>query len=78
MAEQMLSDELIERVKHIAHHQNRRPAEVVEEAVRRYLSADRLAMFANEMGNKAASLGIREEDVPQLVDDIRRDKARAR
>ena len=79
MAEQMLSDELIERVKDAANHQNRQPAEVVEEAVRRYLSGQRLARFANEMGKKAASLGIREENVPRLIEEVRCDnKSRAR
>jgi predicted transcriptional regulator len=79
MAEQMLSDELIERVRETASAQNRQPAEVVEEAVCKYLAGQRLARFADRMGARAASMGIRDEDVSALVAEVRSEnKARVR
>ena len=77
--QQLLSDELIERVKETASAQNREPAEVVEEAVVKYLASQRLMRFAEKMGARAEALGIREEDVPGLVDEVRREnKVRVR
>ena len=73
MAHQLLSDELIERVKETAAAQHREPAQVVEEAVCKYLASQRLMRFVEKMSARAEALGIREEDVPGLVDEVRRE-----
>ncbi len=71
--EQLLSDELIERVKETAAAQHREPAQVVEEAVCKYLASQRLQRFAEKMQAKASALGIKEEDIPGLVKEVRRE-----
>jgi len=79
MAETILSDDLRQRVEDFAREQNREPAEVLEEAVRRYAGAYRLERFAEKAGTHARALGIKEEDVPRLVDEVRREnEARGR
>ena len=70
MAEQLLSDELIERVKETAAAQHREPAEVVEETVSQYLASQRCA---EKMQARASALGSTEEDVPGLVQEVRRE-----
>jgi predicted transcriptional regulator len=75
----LLSDELLQQVVETARAQNREAAEVVEEAVGKYLASQRLERFAERMGRRAAAKNIREEDVPQLVDEVRREnEARGR
>jgi predicted transcriptional regulator len=67
-----LSDELQRRVNELAREQNREPAEILEEAVRRYVAVRRLERLAQEGEERARALGIREEDVPGLVEEVRR------
>jgi predicted transcriptional regulator len=68
-----LSDELQRRVNELAREQNREPAEILEEAVRRYVAVRRLERLAQEGEERARALGIREEDVPGLVEEVRRE-----
>jgi predicted transcriptional regulator len=68
-----LSDELQQRVNEIAREQNRQPAEILEEAVRRYFAVRRLERLAQKGEERARALGIREEDVPGLVEEVRRE-----
>ena len=68
-----LSDELQQQIETIAREQKREPAEVLEEAVRRYVGVQRLEKLAQKGGERARKLGIREEDVPRLVDEVRRE-----
>jgi len=51
------------------------PGEVLEEAVRRYVAACRLERFEDRTGQRARDKGIWEEDVPRLVEKVRRDNA---
>jgi predicted transcriptional regulator len=67
----LLSDELKQRVEDFARQQNREPADVVEEALNRYVASDRL--FSAKLETLAISRGIREEDVPDLVHEVRRE-----
>jgi hypothetical protein len=67
----MLSDESQQQIEQLA----REPGEVLEEAVSRYAAACRLERFADKMGQRARDKGIREEDVPRLVEEVRLRKA---
>ena len=69
----LLSDELLHKLEELAREQNREPAEVLDEAVRRYVGVQRLEKLAQKGEERARKLGIREEDVPRLVDDVRRE-----
>ena len=71
----MLSDESQRQIDQLAREQRREPVEVLEEAVRRYAAACRLERFADTMGQRARDKGIREEDVPRLVEEVRRENA---
>jgi hypothetical protein len=42
-------------------------------AVRRYLAVRRLEQFAEKGEERARARGIREEDVPSLVEEVRRE-----
>jgi predicted transcriptional regulator len=65
-SKQLISDELRQRVEELARHQQRQPSEVLEEAVDRYAAARRLERFSAKMGRRAGTLGICEEDIPDL------------
>ncbi|HUE20742.1 MAG TPA: hypothetical protein VMQ86_03625 [Bryobacteraceae bacterium] len=69
----LVSDELKHRIEEFAREQNRDPADVMEEAVNRYLAGQRLARFAKRMECQARSHGISEEDVPRLIQEVRRE-----
>jgi predicted transcriptional regulator len=69
-----LSDELRRKVDEIARDQNRDPADVMQEAVRRYVALQRFEKFVEKNEERARNLGIREEDVPGLVEEVRREK----
>jgi len=71
----MLSDESQQQIEQLARLQQREPGEVLEEAVRRYAAACRLERFAGRMEQRAREMGIQEEDVPRLVDEVRRENA---
>jgi len=70
-----LSDESQRQIEQLANEQQRQPGEVLEEAIRRYAAACRLERFADKMGQRARDKGIREEDVPRLVEVVRRENA---
>jgi predicted transcriptional regulator len=70
---QILSDELMETVTQLAYQQHRQPAEVLQEAVRQYAAAYRLERFSEKMAQRAQEKGIREEDIPELVQRVRRE-----
>jgi predicted transcriptional regulator len=72
-AKSPLSDELLYKVEELAREQSREPADVLEEAVRRYAGACRLERFAEKAGKHARASGIKEEEVPRLVDEVRRE-----
>jgi predicted transcriptional regulator len=69
----ILSDDVRHQVEELARAENREPADVLEEAVRRYAGVKRLERFAEKAGKHARALGIKEEDVPRLVDEVRRE-----
>jgi len=74
-AKALLSDELKRRVEDFAREQNCEPAEVVEEALNRYLAAQRLDRLSAKLEKLAIAKGICEEDIPDLVHAVRRENA---
>jgi predicted transcriptional regulator len=68
-----LSDDLHTQIEQIAREQNRAPAEVLEEAVRRYVGVQALERLARNGQEYARARGIKEEDVPDLVHEVRRE-----
>jgi len=75
----LISDHLLDMVQEMAREQNREPVEIIEEAVGKYLASRQLARFAEAAEARARANGIREEDVPGLVSDVRREnEARGR
>jgi predicted transcriptional regulator len=71
---QLLSDELLQQIEDCAREQNRKPSEVLEEAVRRYMALRRLERLAERGEERVRARGIREEDVPGLVQEVRQEK----
>ena len=72
-AKELLSEELIQQIEEAARAQNRKPAEVLEEAWSRYMATRRLERLAQRGEERARALGIREKDVPRLVDEVRQE-----
>jgi predicted transcriptional regulator len=68
-----LSDDLQTQIEQIAREQNREPAEVLEDAVRRYVGVQALERLARKGEKYARARGIEEEDVPDLVHEVRRE-----
>jgi len=64
-----------QQIEQLAREQRREPGEVLEEAVRLYAATCRLERFVDKMGQRARDKGIREEDVPRLVEEVRRGNA---
>jgi hypothetical protein len=69
----LISDALKQRVEDLAREQNRQLVEVVEEALGRYLADQRLEKLGARLEKRAIANGIREEDVPRLVEEVRRE-----
>ena len=75
----LLSDELLQQLEEAAAAQNRRPAELVEEAVRKYLDEQSWQALVGKAEERNRAKGITEEDVPRLVAEVRREnEARGR
>jgi hypothetical protein len=75
-ARQLLTDDLIEKIEACAREQGRRPIEIVEEAVGRYMAQQRLQRLAERGEKLARSRGVRENDVPELVQQLRHENRR--
>jgi predicted transcriptional regulator len=75
---QLLSDDLLRQIEDTARAQNRKPAEVLEEAVKQYLDKQSWVDFVERNERRARALGITEEDVPRLVDEVRRESRDSR
>jgi predicted transcriptional regulator len=70
---QLVSDKLRQRVEQLARQEQREPSEVLAEAIDRYAAARGLERFSAKMGRRAEDLGICEEDIPDLVQEVRRE-----
>lgn len=67
----LLSDELLHQVEEAARAQNRKPAEVVSEAVQKYLDGQSWVQFVERNERRAKAMGITEGDVERLVTEYR-------
>lgn len=74
-ARELLSGEMIEKIEACAKEQRREPVEVLEEALGRYMAQQRLQRLADRGEKLARERGIREEDLPELVRQVRRENA---
>jgi hypothetical protein len=63
------------RVEDFARQQNREPADIVEEALNRYMAGLRLEKLGAKMERRAMAIGIKEENVPGLVREVHRENA---
>ena len=72
-AKEVLSEELLRKLEEMARAENRKPSEVLEEAVRRYMAVRRLERLAERGETLARAKGISEEELPSLVDEVRRE-----
>jgi len=72
-AKELLSDDLLRRIEDMARAQNRKLGEVLEEAVKQYLDKQSWVEFVERNERRARALGITEEDIPRLVDEVRRE-----
>lgn len=67
----LVSEEMRRRIEDLARQENREPSEVLEEAVRRYAASCRLQRLSQRLERSARGRGIREEDIPSLVKEVR-------
>jgi hypothetical protein len=72
---ELISEDMLHKVEATAREQSREPAEVVEEALGRYFASQRLEKLGSKLQERALAKGIREEDVPELVHQVRRENA---
>jgi hypothetical protein len=62
-------------VEETARAQNREPAEIVSDAVRKYLDEQNWVRFVENNECRARANGISEEDVDRLIAEVRRENA---
>jgi predicted transcriptional regulator len=70
---ELLSEELLHQVEHVARAQNRLPAEILEEAVRQYLERQIWVRFVEKNESRTRAKGIDEGDVDRLISEVRRE-----
>ena len=68
-----LAEELQQQIAQFARAQNRESGEVLEDAVRRYIAVRKLERLAEKGEARARALDIKEENVPRLVEEVRRE-----
>jgi hypothetical protein len=69
----VLSDESQRKIEELARDQQREPGDVLDEAVERYAASQMLEKLSERLERRALAKGIREEDVPKLVEEVRRE-----
>jgi predicted transcriptional regulator len=77
-AKELLSDEMISQIEAAARTQNRKPAEVLQDAVKQYLERQSWAEFVGRNEQRAREMGITENDVSRLVEEYRRENRERR
>jgi predicted transcriptional regulator len=68
-----LSDELQKQIEQVAREQNRKPSEVLEDAVRKYLDDQKWQSLVARGEQRARDKGLTEADVPRLIEEVRRE-----
>lgn len=74
VAKALLSDQPLKQVQDAARAQNGEPAEIVSEAVRKYLDDQRWERLVMGGEKSAQERGFTEADVPRLIEEVRREK----
>jgi predicted transcriptional regulator len=69
----LLSDDLLRQIEETARSQNRKPAEVLEDAVRQYLEKQSLWALVGKAEERNRASGRTEDDVPQLIAETRKE-----
>ncbi len=69
----LLSDELVKEIEDLARAQNRPAADVLADAVHKYIEEQSWVQFVEKNERKARENGIREEDVDRLISEYRRE-----
>jgi predicted transcriptional regulator len=69
----VLSDESQRKIEELARDQQREPGDVLDEALERYAASQMLEKLSERLERRALAKGIREEDVPKLVEEVRRE-----
>jgi len=72
----LLSEELLHQVEETARAQNRQPAEVVTEAVAKYLEEQSWRQYVEHNEIRAGAKGITEDDVDRLISEVRNENRR--
>jgi len=72
----LLSEELLHQVEETARAQNRQPAEVVTEAVAKYLEEQSWRQYVERNEIRAGAKGISEDDVDRLISEVRSENRR--
>lgn len=73
-----LPGELMAEVRKLAQAEERTPNDVVQEAVERLLRSKRRQRLYEYGEGQARKLGIKESDVPRLVEEARQNQSRER
>ena len=66
-----LMPEFLEEIEKLAKEERRTKSELVREALRRYLADKELRRLQRYGLQKARELGLKEEDVPRLIEEYR-------
>jgi len=69
-----LSNGLMAEVEETARAQNRKPVEVLEDAVRQYLDDQKWERLVTSGERRAKEKGLTEADVPRLIEEVRAEK----
>jgi hypothetical protein len=78
-ARELLTQEMIQQIEDCAKEQGRRPVEVLQEAVGRYMASRRLERLVERGERLAQRRNIKEDNIPELVQQVRREnRARGR
>jgi hypothetical protein len=72
-AKELLTDELVQQVEDIARAQNRKPAEVLQDAVKEYADHHGWVEFVQRNNQRARARNITEDDIPRLIQEVRRE-----
>lgn len=72
-ATELLSDELLQQIEEIARAQNRKPAEVLKDAVQAYAEEQSWQALVRKAEERNRVNGRTEEDVPRFAEEVRRE-----
>lgn len=75
---ELLSDDLLRQIEETAQAQNRKPSDVLQEAVKQYLEKQSWVEFVGRNEQRARDMGLTEDDVPRLIEEVRRENRELR